>query len=159
MIFIENKNNDSDRISKLKIQRITTDKIELENVLKSFDIDEESGAIVSFSGSVRNFSANGSVKGIYYEAYLGMAEEKIKDIENTVKNKWKIRKLKIIHRIGELSIGDKSIVIVVSSSHSKDAFEACKFILNRIKHEVPIWKREILSDGKTKWLEGNSIYN
>lgn len=159
MILIENKNKDSNRISKLKIQRITTDKIELENVLKSFDIDEESGAIVSFSGSVRNFSANGSVKGIYYEAYLGMAEEKIKDIENTVKNKWKIRKLKIIHRIGELSIGDKSIVIVVSSSHSKDAFEACQFILNRIKHEVPIWKREILSDGKTKWLEGNSIYN
>jgi molybdopterin synthase catalytic subunit len=92
-----------------------------------------------------------------YEAYLGMAEVKIKEIEDFVKGKWDIKKLKIIHRIGKLSLGETSILILVSTSHSKDAFEACQFILEKIKKEVPIWKKEIFLDDTSKWVDGNLI--
>jgi molybdopterin synthase catalytic subunit len=139
------------------IQRITSDVIELENILKEFNGDGESGALVFFIGCVRNNSSNGPVKGMYYEAYLGMAEEKIIDIENFARNKWNVNKIKVIHRIGELNIGDKSIAIIVSASHSKEALETCQFILSKIKNEVPIWKKEILTNGNTKWVEGNLI--
>jgi len=141
-------------------ERITFNKIDEESLLKSFDNDVNKGkwgATVSFIGSVRSYSKNRQVKGMDYEAYSGMAEVKIKEIENTVKEKWDIKKIKIIHRLGKLSIGDKSIMILVSTPHSKDAFEACQFILERIKNEVPIWKKEIFSDGTSKWVDGNSI--
>ena len=146
-----------DNILELNTQRITSDVIELEDILNAFNKDGESGALVFFIGCVRNNSANGSVKGMYYEAYVGMAEEKIKDIENFARNKWNVNKIKIIHRIGELKIGDKSIAIIVSASHSKEAFDTCQFILSKIKNEVPIWKKEILQNGSTKRIEGNLI--
>jgi molybdopterin synthase catalytic subunit len=154
----EKKIENFNRLSNRNIQRITFNRIDQEELLKSFnDDDGKSGAIVSFTGSVRNHSVNGIVKGMYYESYLGMAEEKIKNIENIVKEKWNINKIKVIHRIGELTIGDISIIIIVSAYHSKDAFEACQFILHEIKNEVPIWKRELLNDGNKRWIEGNSI--
>ncbi len=146
-----------------KYKRITFTKIDEESILKTFDNDDDEdiggkfGATVSFIGSVRRYSKNGQVKGMDYEAYLGMAEVKIKEIENTVKEKWDIKKLKIIHRIGKISLGEKSILILVSTSHSKDAFEACQFILEKIKNEVPIWKKENFLDGTSKWVDGNSI--
>jgi len=78
-------------------------------------------------------------------------------LSQKIKEKWDIKKIKIIHRLGKLSLGEKSIMILVSTSHSKDAFEACQFILERIKNEVPIWKKEIFLDGTSKWIDGNSI--
>jgi molybdopterin synthase catalytic subunit len=146
-----------ENILNLNIQRITSKKIEIESFLKSTKNNEESGATVLFIGTVRNFSKNGKVLGMYYEAYEGMAEEKIKNIEITVKKMWDVKAIKIIHRIGELKIGENSIVIAISTSHSKDVFEACHFILDRVKQEVPIWKNERLLNGKTKWIEGKSI--
>ena len=92
-----------------------------------------------------------------YESYIGMAEERIKNIESVVKKMWDIKKIKIIHRIGELAIGEKSIAIAISTSHSKDAFAAGQFILDKIKHDVPIWKNERLQDSRAKWIEGESI--
>src|SRR5690348_12929935 len=154
----EKKIENFNRLSNHNIQRITFNRIDQAELLKSFNVDDgKSGAIVSFTGSVRNHSVNGIVKGMYYESYQGMAEEKIKNIENIVREKWNINKIKVIHRIGELTIGDISIIILVSAYHSKDAFEACQFILHKIKNEVPIWKRELLNDGSKRWIEGNSI--
>ena len=70
---------------------------------------------------------------------------------------WNIKKINIIHRIGDLNVGDPSVVIAISTPHSKDAFEACQFILEKIKYNVPIWKKEKIIDGKTKWVIGKSI--
>jgi molybdopterin synthase catalytic subunit len=67
-----------------------------------------------------------------------------------------VRHIKIVNRIGDLKIGDNSIAIAISTPHSKDAFEACQFVLNKIKQDVPIWKNEKLSDGKTKWVNGKT---
>jgi len=151
------KNESHENILNLNIQRITSKEIDVDSFLKSIENNGESGATVIFIGTVRNFSNNGQVLGMNYEAYEGMAEEKIKNIEITVKKMWDVKEIKIIHRVGELKIGDSSIAIVISTSHSKDAFEACHFILDRIKQDVPIWKNERLLNGKTKWIEGKPI--
>jgi molybdopterin synthase catalytic subunit len=71
--------------------------------------------------------------------------------------KYDIKKIKIVHRIGELALGNNSIIIALSTPHSKDAFTACKYILAKIKREVPIWKKEILSKGDEKWVDGKLI--
>jgi molybdopterin synthase catalytic subunit len=138
------------------MQRITPREIDVPSVLKSID-DGGVGAKVLFIGSVRNFSDNGDVVGMTYESYMGMAEEKIKNIEIHAKKTWGIKKIRIIHRIGELTIGDNSVAIAISTPHSKDAFAACQFILDKIKHEVPIWKKEKMLNGETKWVEGKPM--
>ncbi len=138
------------------IPRITPGEIDIPSVLKSID-DGGVGAKVLFIGSVRNFSDNGDVVGMTYESYMGMAEQKIKNIEIDAKKTWGIKKIRIIHRIGELTIGDNSVAIAISTPHSKDAFAACQFILDKIKHEVPIWKKEKILNGETKWVEGKPM--
>jgi len=138
------------------IQRITPREIDVPSILRSID-DGGVGAKVLFIGSVRNFSDNGDVVGMTYESYRGMAEEKIKNIEIDAKKTWGIKKIRIIHRIGELTIGDNSVAIAISTPHSKDAFAACQFILDKIKHEVPIWKKEKMLNGETKWVEGKPM--
>lgn len=156
------KADNQDDLLNYDTQRITSKEIDMESVLQSnssdsSNIDGSIGATVIFIGIVRNFSDNGQVDGMTYEAYIGMAEERIKNIETVVKKMWNIKKIKIIHRIGELTIGEKSIAIAISTSHSKDAFTACQFILDKIKHDVPIWKNERLRDNRAKWIEGESI--
>jgi molybdopterin synthase catalytic subunit len=138
------------------MQRITPREIDVPSVLKSID-DGGVGAKVLFIGSVRNFSDNGDVVGMTYESYMGMAEEKIKNIEIDAKKTWGIKKIRIIHRIGELTIGDNSVAIAISTPHSKDAFAACQFVLDKIKHEVPIWKKEKMLNDETKWVEGKPM--
>jgi molybdopterin synthase catalytic subunit len=141
------------------ISRITSKEIDLQLILKSFDNGDDVGATVLFIGTVRNYSDNGKVQGMNYEAYLGMAEYRIKEIEKLVCKIWDVKKISIIHRIGDLNVGEPSVAIAISTPHSKDAFEACQFILNKIKQDVPIWKKEKLLDGKTKWVKGKSIKN
>ena len=142
----------------LSSQQITNSEIDINEIINSMvDAEGNSGATVIFVGSVRNFGMNGKVKGMYYESYVKMAENKIKNIEKLATEKYGIKKIKIVHRIGELALGNNSVVISISTPHSKDAFKACKYILARIKQEVPIWKKELLSKGDEKWVDGKSI--
>jgi molybdopterin synthase catalytic subunit len=151
-------NNDALEPSLSSLQRITESEIDVDDVIDSMvDIGGHSGATIIFVGSVRNFGMNGKVKGMYYESYAKMAEKKIKNIEKLAMEKYGIKKIKIVHRIGELALGNNSVIIALSTPHSKDAFKACKYILARIKQEVPIWKKEILSKGDEKWVDGKSI--
>lgn len=151
------KNNDKLKPSSSS-QIITESEIDVNDVINSVtDIDGHSGATVIFIGSVRNFGLNGKVKKMFYESYAKMADNKIKHIEKLAIEKYGINKIRIVHRIGELSLGTNSIIIALSTPHSKDAFRACKYILAKIKQEVPIWKKEILSKGNEKWVDGKSI--
>jgi molybdopterin synthase catalytic subunit len=145
-------------LSSLSYQRITNSEIDINEVINLMvDVEGHSGATVIFVGSVRNFGLKGKVKGMYYESYVKMAEIKIKNIEKFAAEKYGIKKIKIVHRIGEIALGNSSIVIALSTSHSKDAFSASKYILRRIKREVPIWKKELLFKGYEKWVDGKSI--
>jgi len=115
--------------------------------------DNSAGAISIFIGNVRKRGRSGNVSEIYYEAYNKMAEVKMNEIENEAHTKWTIKKLVAIHRIGNIRVGETSIIIGVSSEHRKDAFEACKYVIDNLKTRVPIWKKEI-SDENQKWVDG-----
>lgn len=149
---------DDQKINNSSFPRITTSEIDIQSVLDSIkNIDGQSGATVIFIGSVRNFGINGQVQGMYYDSYIKMAENKIRYIEKMAMKKWDIKQIRIVHRIGKLSLGNNSIVIALSMPHSKDAFKACKYILAKIKQTVPIWKKEIMSNGDEQWVDGEPI--
>ena len=115
--------------------------------------DNSAGAVSVFIGNVRNRGSSGNVSEIYYEAYSEMAEQKMREIENEAQIKWGIKKLVAFHRIGNIKVGESSIIIGVSSEHRHEAFEACKYIVNNVKTRVPIWKKEISRESQ-KWADG-----
>ena len=131
---------------------ITNNHLSLQEIMHELE-DNSAGAISIFIGNVRNQGRSGNVSEIYYEAYNKMAEEKMNEIENEAQTKWAIKKLVAIHRIGNIRVGETSIMIGVSSEHRKDAFEACKYVIDNVKTRVPIWKKEI-SDENQKWVDG-----
>lgn len=131
---------------------ITDNHLSLQEIMHQLE-DNSAGAISIFIGNVRNQGRSGNVSEIYYEAYNKMAEEKMNEIENEAHTKWAIKKLVAIHRIGNIRVGETSIMIGVSSEHRKDAFEACKYVIDNVKTRVPIWKKEI-SDENQKWVDG-----
>jgi molybdopterin synthase catalytic subunit len=131
---------------------ITNNHLSLQEIMCELE-DNSAGALSIFIGNVRNRGRTGNVSEIYYEAYSEMAEEKMREIENEALTKWGIKKLVAIHRIGNLKVGETSIIIGVSSEHRHEAFEACKYIINNVKTRVPIWKKEI-SEENQKWADG-----
>jgi molybdopterin synthase catalytic subunit len=139
------------------IKRITSKEINIKSLLDSIDNNGDFGATVIFIGTVRNYGDNGRVIGMSYEAYVGMAEERIMNIEIEVKKKWNVKEIRVVHRVGDLKVGDNSITIAISTPHSKDAYDASQFILNKIKQDIPIWKNERLLDGNTKWVRGKDL--
>ncbi len=123
------------------------------NKLRSDVSDPRSGAVVFFTGTVRDHNEVGKVSELHYEAYLEMAEKVLQEIENEIHKKWKINKFIAIHRTGTLKVGEVSVAVSVSAEHRREAFEACKFGIDAIKERVPIWKKEFTESG-TQWLEG-----
>ena len=131
---------------------ITNNHLSLQEIMCELE-DNSAGALSIFIGNVRNRGKTGNVSEIYYEAYSEMAEEKMREIENEAQTKWGIKKLVAIHRIGNLKVGETSIIIGVSSEHRHEAFEACKYIINNVNTRVPIWKKEI-SEESQNWADG-----
>ena len=131
---------------------ITNNRLNLQEIMFELE-DNSAGALSIFIGNVRNHGRFGNVSEIYYETYNEMAQEKMREIENEAQTKWGIKKLVAIHRIGNLKVGETSIIIGVSSEHRHEAFEACKYIINNVKTRVPVWKKEI-SEESQNWAEG-----
>ena len=105
-------------------------------------------------GTVRDNSEAGSVESIEYEAYEPMAEKRLAETEREVKRRWSTNGVKIVHRVGGLAVGELSVAVAVSSPHRAEAFEACRYAIETIKRDVPMWKREKLGDGSEVWVEG-----
>ena len=131
---------------------ITEKPIDVNKLLNDLS-DPRSGAVVLFTGTVRDHNEVGKVSELHYEAYLEMAEKVLQEIENEIHKKWKINKFIAIHRTGTLKVGEVSVAVSVSAEHRREAFEACKFGIDAIKERVPIWKKEFTESG-TQWLEG-----
>jgi molybdopterin synthase catalytic subunit len=132
--------------------KITQEPIDISVVTASV-ADEGAGATVLFLGTVRDHGDNGSVSEMYYEAYVDMAQEAMKKIEQEAILRWNLRKFTAIHRIGTQKVGEVSVAIAVSSEHRKEAFEACKYAIDTLKKTAPIWKKEI-SDSSARWVKG-----
>lgn len=114
--------------------------------------DARAGAIVLFSGVVRDQTGGRRVKFLEYEAHAPMAEAKMREIAAAVRARWPdVERIAIIHRIGRLEIGESSVMIAVSSPHRRQAFEACHFAIDTLKETVPVWKKEYFEDGEV-WV-------
>jgi molybdopterin synthase catalytic subunit len=111
------------------------------------------GAVVVFEGIVRNHSGGRPTLYLEYEAYEAMAIAKMREIGAEMREKFAIRRCAIVHRLGRLEIGETSVLIVVCSAHRGAAFDACRYGIDTLKRNVPIWKKEFFRDGAV-WAEG-----
>lgn len=114
-----------------------------------------SGAVLVFEGTVRDSSRGKKVISVEYDAYEPLAEKKLAEIGAQIVRKWPQAKVAILHRLGELQVGETSLVIAVSSPHRAEAFDACRLAIEEIKKIVPIWKKEIWEGGEY-WIEGDA---
>lgn len=112
----------------------------------------EDGAVVTFSGRVRNNNLGKNVQALTLEHYPGMTEKSLVNIINQAKQQWHIGRVKVIHRIGKLTIGEQIVFVGVTSKHRQDAFAAAEFIMDFLKVKAPFWKKELSDDGE-QWLD------
>lgn len=105
------------------------------------------GAIVSFTGLVRDFNETPDVTGLTLEHYPGMTERTLAEIGEQAWERWSLQAVRIIHRVGHLAPGDPIVRVLVASAHRRDAFNACDFIMDYLKTQAPFWKKEHSPEG------------
>ncbi len=140
----------SDRL----LVRITPDPLDPSEAL-AFVADPRSGGTCLFLGTVRDHSAAGDVTGLRYEAWEDEAEKRLGQIAGEMFGKWPVRRIALLHRTGSLPVGDVSVAVAASAPHRSDAFEACRHGIERLKEDVPIWKKEALASGDSHWVMGS----
>ncbi|SFN99191.1 molybdopterin synthase catalytic subunit MoaE [Xenorhabdus japonica] len=113
---------------------------------------DEDGAVVTFTGKVRNHNLGDNVKALTLEHYSGMTEKMLQKIIDEARQRWPLQRVSIIHRIGELYPGDEIVFVGVTSSHRNMAFMAAEFIMDYLKTKAPFWKKESLAEGE-RWVE------
>ena len=116
----------------------------------------EAGAVVLFSGIVRDNNLGRRVEHLEYDAYPPLAERTLADIAEEVRASWNLTEVAIHHRIGRLEIGEASLLVAVSAPHRAEAFEACHHCVDRVKQIVPVWKKEVWEGGES-WIEGTPV--
>ncbi len=115
---------------------------------------DSDGAVATFAGVVRDHSMGHRTSYLVYDAYREMAEKKMAEIGREVKDRWEVDRVGMLHRVGRLDIGETSVLIAISAPHRKAALEACHYAIDRLKETVPIWKKEVWTDGE-EWIEGD----
>ena len=131
---------------------ITRKRLDLNALVKRVDFPG-AGAILTFSGVVRDNALGKAVKRLEYEAYPGMAEATLRDIIAEIHERWPDARAAMAHRIGKLKIGEASLIIAVSAPHRPEAYAASRYAIERIKAILPVWKKEFGVDGD-HWVEG-----
>jgi molybdopterin synthase catalytic subunit len=111
------------------------------------------GGIVVFEGVVRDNARGKQVRYLEYEVYPEMAIAQIREIVAEAEQRWGAKYVAVAHRVGRLEVGEASIIIVVATPHRSEAFAACRYIIDTLKTKVPIWKKEVATDGE-EWVEG-----
>ena len=114
--------------------------------------DPGAGAIVTFAGTTRNETNGREVLSLTYQCYDRMAESKLAEVVLRAKEGFEILEVAVLHRVDTLPVGGISVGIAVSAAHRPAAFEACRFLIDTIKKEVPIWKKEEFADGESAWV-------
>jgi molybdopterin synthase catalytic subunit len=132
----------------MKLFEITYDSLSVDDVIARL-VDPTIGGIATFVGVVRGETGGRETQYLQYEAYPQMAEEQLRQIGDEIRQRWPtIREVAIVHRIGCLQIGETIVVIAVSSPHRHETFAATHYAIDRLKDIVPIWKKEIWTDGE-----------
>jgi molybdopterin synthase catalytic subunit len=130
--------------------RVTPQPLSLDEVVRAVE-GPGLGGVVTFSGQVRDQTRGRAVIQLEYEAYAPMAERVLAQIGAEAAAKWERSRLAIVHRVGLLRPGELAVVIAASAPHRAEAFDACRHAIERLKQDVPIWKKEIFADGEV-WV-------
>lgn len=115
-------------------------------------VHTSAGASVTFEGWVRDHNAGRAVRGLFYQAYVALAEAEGSRILIETIRQFPIVDARCVHRIGSLEIGDLAVWVGVSAGHREAAFAACRYLIDEVKKRVPIWKNERYADGESGWL-------
>lgn len=113
---------------------------------------DEDGAVVTFTGKVRNHNLGGDVAALTLEHYPGMTEKALQEIVAAARERWPLQRVTVIHRVGELFPGDEIVLVGVTSAHRGSAFSAAEFIMDYLKTRAPFWKREATEQGD-RWVD------
>lgn len=113
------------------------------------------GAVATFIGLVRNFEGHEPLDKLILEHYPGMTENRLRAILSEAESRWSLLGTQVIHRIGELSVGEQIVFVGVASEHRQDAFQACEFIMDFLKTDAPLWKKVLTKNGE-HWVEAKS---
>lgn len=119
----------------------------------------EAGAVVVFGGTVRLHHEGREVTHIEYTAYKPLAEKALAEIEKDTQSRFDVTDCRVLHRVGDLAIGELSVLVVVRAAHRADAFDAARHAIDTIKHTVPVWKRETYADGTHTFVQGSPLHD
>lgn len=136
------------------VYKIQTEKIKPDALYHAV-LSDSDGAVTTFAGVVRDNTKGRGTSYLIYDAYKEMAQKKMREIGDEIKDRWDVDRVGMLHRIGRLEIGEISVLIAVSSPHRKASLEACHYAIDRLKQTVPIWKKEVWTDGGEAWIEGD----
>jgi len=134
--------------------RVASEVIDPAEVLARVGSDRD-GATLLFLGVVRDHADDRPVSGMRYDAYEEMAGEVLSKIAAEAAERLGTDRVAVVHRFGELAIGEVSVAIAVSSPHREEAYEASRYVIEQLKERLPVWKKEHYVDGVSEWVEGN----
>lgn len=129
---------------------ISEEPLDIVGLLKSAH-HPAAGAVVLFSGEVRDHNGGRTVDYLEYEAHVSMASKMIEQILEDAREKWRLNISIAQHRVGKVIVSESAVVVITASAHRSEAYAANRYIIDRIKHEVPIWKCEYFTDGNKEW--------
>uniref|UniRef100_G3MR74 Molybdopterin synthase catalytic subunit n=1 Tax=Amblyomma maculatum TaxID=34609 RepID=G3MR74_AMBMU len=136
---------------------LTPAKLDVETVLSKVG-SPDCGAISVFLGTTRNHFEGKQVSKLSYEAYAPMAKREMLHICGAVRQQWHVKNIALIHRLGEVPVGEASVLIAISSEHRQEAQEAVKYSIDEVKRRVPVWKKEHYEDGGQEWKENKECF-
>lgn len=141
-------------VSEPVLVRISADPLSVDEAI-AFVGDPGAGGTCVFVGTVRDRSGAGAVRGLHYEAWDELAIARVREIASEMQDGWPVRRVAILHRTGDLAVGEASVVVACSAPHRAEAFDACRHGIERLKEDVPIWKKEDLVSGEAQWVMGS----
>jgi molybdopterin synthase catalytic subunit len=131
---------------------VTPDALDVSSV--DLDLrDERVGGICVFVGTTRRYTGDEETEELRYEAFSEMAVSEMERLAAEARSRWPITRVVMHHRLGTVRPAEASVLVGVSAAHRGEAFEACRFLIDTLKEQVPVWKREVRSDGRLEWVQ------
>ena len=134
--------------------RIQVDDFSVEDeIIEIKKVSLKIGGVVTFLGTARDFSEGRDVQSIEFEQYASMALGALEDLRADTLKRFDIIELRIVHRVTKVTPGEQIVLIVAAAEHRGEAFDACRWLIDTLKQDVPIWKKDVFEDGYIRWTE------
>lgn len=140
-------------MKKVKLQH---DQLDV-GAITTFLYTAEAGGVSVFVGTTRRWTDGRETVELEYECYEAMALKEMEQLADRAQERWPVRRICLVHRLGVVPVAEASVIVGVSTPHRAEAFEACRFLIDTLKQQVPIWKREVYADGTTEWVQGQQV--